>query len=88
MGIFFLFVLVLLFGMAVSKGARTAPAYYDQQLLNYRYSEFCATVGKPPAVLAEALNQAVAVDATKWLPAVQWWNAIAQKYAEARCGDA
>jgi hypothetical protein len=88
MPIFALFVLVVLFGMVVSKATRSAPAYYDQQLLNYRYSEFCATVGKPPAILAEALNQAVAIDAAKWMPAVQWWNRIAEKYAEARCGDA
>jgi hypothetical protein len=88
MGIFALFVIVILVGVAVSHRTKAAPRYYDEQLLNYRYTEFCATVGKPPAALAEALNQAVGVDPQKWLPAIQWWNKIAEKYAEARCGDA
>ena len=65
-----------------------SPRYYDEQLLNYRYTEFCATVGKPPPVIAEALNQAIVIDPQKWLPAIQWWNKIAEKYAEAKCGDA
>jgi hypothetical protein len=68
--------------------AQTTPHYYDQQLLNYKFSEFCASVGKPPAPLAEALNQAVTQDPKTWLPVVQWWNKIAEKYAEAKCGDA
>lgn len=64
------------------------PRYYDEQLLNYRYSEFCAAVKKPPPALAEAINGAVAQDPQTWLPIVAWWNRIHEHYEKARCGDA
>jgi hypothetical protein len=68
--------------------AQTTPRYYDEQLLNYKHSEFCATVGKPPATLAEAINGALKQDPQTWLPIVAWWNKIADAYKKAGCGDA
>lgn len=68
--------------------AQTTPRYYDQQLLNYRHTEFCAVVKKPPPALAEAINGAVAQDPATWLPIVAWWNRIHEHYKKAGCGDA
>jgi hypothetical protein len=61
---------------------------YLKQILRLQATEFCASVGKPPQVIADALNKALEADPKTWLPAVLWWNRIAEKYEKARCGDA
>lgn len=88
MPIFALFVLVILFGMVISRATKAQDSEYVKQILRLEYTTFCHVVGKPPQALAEALNQSVAQDPKTWLPVVQWWNRIAEKYAEAKCGDA
>jgi hypothetical protein len=60
---------------------------YQKQMLRLSYTEFCATVGPPPQVIANALNEAMKQDPKTWLAAVLWWNQIADKYKEAKCGD-
>jgi hypothetical protein len=65
-----------------------ADSEYTKQILRLQYTEFCATVKKPPSALAEALNQSVGQDPKTWLPVIVWWNAIAEKYKAAGCGDA
>jgi hypothetical protein len=74
--------------MCVVNSAR-ADEYRDfqKEMLRLSYTEFCSTVGKPPAVVAEALNKAMEQDPKTWLGAVLWWNKIAEKYAAAKCGD-
>lgn len=81
-------VVVVLFVASCELRAQTTPKYYDQQLLNYRHSDFCAAVKKPPAALAEAINNAITIDPKTWLPIAEWWNRIHAKYKEAGCGDA
>jgi hypothetical protein len=67
---------------------RATDSEYLKQILRLQATEFCATVGKPPQVIADALNKALEQDPKVWLPAVLWWNRIAEKYEKARCGDA
>jgi hypothetical protein len=67
---------------------RATDSEYLKQTLRLQATEFCATVGKPPQVIADALNKALEQDPKVWLPAVLWWNRIAEKYEKARCGDA
>ena len=67
---------------------RATDSEYLKQILRLQTTEFCATVGKPPQVIADALNKALEQDPKTWLPAVLWWNRIAEKYEKARCGDA
>jgi hypothetical protein len=67
---------------------RATDSEYLKQILRLQTTEFCATVGKPPQVIADALNKALEQDPKVWLPAVLWWNRIAEKYEKARCGDA
>ncbi len=64
------------------------PGYYDEQLLNYRYTEFCAVVGKPPKDVAEGINGGIAVDPKRWTPHAEWFNKIVEAYKRAGCGDA
>ncbi len=61
---------------------------YLKQILRLQTTEFCATVGRPPQVIADALNKALEQEPRVWLPAVTWWNQIVDKYKAARCGDA
>lgn len=68
--------------------AQTTPRYYDQQLLNYRFSEVCSTPLPKGDALPNALNEALKADAKTWLPWVLWWNATREKYEKGRCGDA
>jgi hypothetical protein len=67
---------------------RATDSEYLKQILRLQATEFCATVGRPPQVIADALNKALEQDPKTWLPAVLWWNRIAEKYEKARCGDA
>ena len=63
-----------------------SPRYYDEQQLNYRFSEFCASVKKPPAGLIESIDAAFEKDKSVgeiWL----WIHDIAEKI-RTRCGDA
>jgi hypothetical protein len=85
LSIFVLFVLVILFGAVVSR-AQTTPRYYDQQLLNYRFTEFCAQVKPLPPGLVESINNAFEKDATI-RPIWEWIHSIRQRRAE-HCGDA
>lgn len=84
-------IVVCLAALAIGAGVKIAKAddyrEYQKQMLRLSYTEFCAAVGPPPRVIAEALNQAMAQDPKTWLPAVLWWNQIADKYKEAKCGD-
>ena len=71
---------------AVAILAQATPRYYDEQQLNYRFSEFCASVKKPPAGLIESIDAAFEKDKSVgeiWL----WIHDIAEK-VRTRCGDA
>jgi hypothetical protein len=68
--------------------AQEPNSEYLKQILRLQTTEFCATVGKPPQVIADALNKALEQDPKTWLPAVLWWNKLHEKYEKARCGDA
>lgn len=81
-------VMVILLVASCSLRAEEPNSEYLKQILRLQTTEFCATVGKPPQVTAEALNKAMEQDPRVWLPAVLWWNRIAEKYERARCGDA
>jgi hypothetical protein len=59
-----------------------------KQILRLRATEFCATVGKPPEQLRDAINNAMAQDPKTWMPIALWWNRIAERYEKAGCGDA
>lgn len=61
---------------------------YAKQLLRLQFTEFCAVVGKPPADVAEGINQGVAMDPKRWVPHANWFNRIVEQYKKARCGDA
>ena len=66
--------------------AQATPRYYDEQRLNYVYTEFCASVKKPPAGLVESIDAAFEKDKSVgeiWL----WIHEIAEK-VRTRCGDA
>ena len=65
---------------------RAKPAYYDEQNLNYIYTEFCASVKKPPPGLVESIDAAFEKDKSVgeiWL----WIHDIAEK-VRVRCGNA
>jgi hypothetical protein len=64
------------------------PGYYDEQLLNYRYSEVCVIPLPRSQALPEALQEAVKLDAATWMPWVIWWNALQEQRKKAGCGDA
>lgn len=59
-----------------------------KEYLRLQATEFCATVKQPPPAMAAALNQLVQADPKTWMPVIDWWNAIAERYAELKCGDA
>lgn len=115
MPIFALFVLVILFGMVISRAtkaegtpggtrspnalsdglpakalargtilAQATPRYYDEQLLNYRVTEFCAKTTNPP------VNEAV-VAIFQALPPLkplgEWLDAFTTERRR-KCGDA
>jgi hypothetical protein len=69
--------------------AHTAYAQDDprKEYLRLQATEFCATVKRPPDTIAEALNNAVKQDPKTWMPAIVWWNAIAERYNELKCGS-
>jgi hypothetical protein len=79
---------VMVILLVASCELRATDSEYLKQILRLQATEFCATVGKPPQVIADALNKALEQDPKVWLPAVLWWNRIAEKYEKARCGDA
>lgn len=60
----------------------------DKKYLRLQFTEFCASVGRPPGILVAPLNQAFAIDPDSWGPAVLWWNKIMMKYKAAGCADA
>lgn len=83
--------LILSFILLFTSLARAEDDQYrefQKDMLRLSYTEFCTTVGKPPQVIADALNKAMEQDPRTWLPAVLWWNRIAEKYEKAKCGDA
>lgn len=80
-----LFLLVFLTAAIIASAHAEDPR---KEYLRLQATEFCAVVGKPPAALAEALNNAVKQDPKTWLPAIAWWNAIAERYDALKCGDA
>lgn len=59
----------------------------QREALRLQATEFCATVGKPPEVLAKMLNTVGPQDPKMWGPVIEWWNRIAEKYEKAGCGD-
>ena len=69
--------------------AHTAYAQDDprKEYLRLQATEFCAIVKKPPDAIAEALNNAVKQDPATWMPAILWWNAIAEHYNKLKCGS-
>jgi hypothetical protein len=79
---------VMVILLVASCELRATDSEYLKQILRLQATEFCATVGRPPQVIADALNKALEQDPKTWLPAVLWWNRIAEKYEKARCGDA
>ena len=80
---------VVLVLLAYSFSTWAKPAYYDEQLLNYRKTDFCAAVKKPPKRVAEGINGAHAADPKGgWEYEIEWFNRIVEKYAELKCGDA
>jgi hypothetical protein len=79
---------VVLILFVASCELRANDSEYLKQILRLQTTEFCATVGKPPQVIADALNKALEQDPKVWLPAVLWWNRIAEKYERSKCGDA
>lgn len=72
-----------------AKAAERPPAqgYYDQQLLNYRYTEFCS-LGKVPAPLLDAVKQAFEKDPKTWGSTAEFLQGILEKQGAAKCGDA
>ena len=68
--------------------AQATPRYYDEQLLNYRYSDVCVIPLPRSQALPEALQKAVELDAATWTPWVIWWNALQEQRKKAGCGDA
>lgn len=74
--------------IALKRPAHGQDSEYLKQILRLQTTEFCASVGKPPQIIAEALNKALEQDPKTWLPIVLWWNRIAEKYEKAKCGDA
>lgn len=74
----------------IDRQARAESVTLDQakEILRLQYTEFCATVRKPPQQLVDAINAAMKEDPNTWLPVVLWFNAISEKYAKAGCGDA
>jgi len=69
---------------------RATDSEYLKQILRLQFSEFCAHVGKPSQLLAEAINGAIAANPTdpKWRREAEWFNRIVEKYNTAKCGDA
>jgi hypothetical protein len=71
--------------------AQAPPRYYDEQLLNYRLTEFCATVKRPPKSLIEAIDNAFSTPEGKQSAAViDGFNYIhiLDRLVQERCGDA
>ena len=60
----------------------------QKRLLQLQATEFCAVVRQPPAVLGEAIQNALAQDPKTWFPAAVWWNRIVERYQTAGCADA
>src|SRR5512139_2696707 len=79
---------VVLILLVASCALKAQDRDYLKQVLRLQATEFCATVGKPPRALAEAINAAAAQDPQTWAPVIQWWNKISERYESARCGDA
>lgn len=83
-----LFYLGLFILMAICfQPAKAQDREAQKESLRLQATEFCAFVGKPPQIIADALNKAVEQDPKTWLPAVLWWNKLHEKYEKARCGD-
>lgn len=82
-------VVLILLVAACELRAQGNPRVYDEQLLNYRFSEFCSVVGKPSQLLAEAINGAIAQNPAdpKWRREADWFNRIVEHYHKVRCGE-
>lgn len=79
-------VLILLVASCELRAQKT-PRYYDEQLLNYRYSEYCAEVKKPPAILIDLLNQFMPAN-PQLKPAGDYINDLIAGREKRKCGDA
>jgi hypothetical protein len=82
--------LMVLLGLLLilAGGARAGDAGGDiRALIRSQATEFCSVVKKPPQALAEALSQSVQQDPQKWLPVVQWFNRIAERYHKNGCNE-
>jgi hypothetical protein len=78
---------LLLIGLMISP-ASSQDRELQKETLRLQATEFCAHVKKPPPQIAAALNEAVKQDPKTWLPAILWWNQLAEHYEKAGCGDA
>jgi hypothetical protein len=68
--------------------AQVTPRYYDEQLLHYRYSEFCASVKWPPQKFVEMIEQAAQAGNKDALEAFAWIAPLMMQYKKNGCGDA
>ena len=67
------------------------PRYYDEQLLNYRLTEFCSVMKRPPQSLIQAVDNAAQTEEGKKSPAViegYTYLHILDQMVRERCGDA
>ena len=80
--------LAILALLAFGVPAKAQDSEWVKQVLRLEYTTFCATVKKPPPQLVDAINEAMKQDPKTWMPVVIWFNAIAEKYQKAGCGDA
>lgn len=59
-----------------------------KEIARGRYTEFCAAVRAPvPSALAELVNSVTPNDLKKWLPVVNWLNAINAGVLRNGCGE-
>ncbi len=72
-----------------AKAAEKPPAqgYYDQQLLNYRYTDLCA-LGKVPKELIAAAQKFHAANPEAPDPVGEWIMGVVREQATAKCEDA
>jgi hypothetical protein len=77
--------LVLLIASCELK-AQTTPRYYDQQLLNYRYSEYCAEVKAPPKIIIQLLRELIPHN-PQLKPAGEYIDGLIEGREKRKCGD-
>jgi hypothetical protein len=85
----FLLLCIILLGAVTCRAERPPPpGYYDQQLLNYRASEFCASVKWPPQKFVEMIEEAAKAGNKDALEAFNWIAPLMMQYKKNGCGDA